>query len=821
MVSLGLIGVFAGLSGQQARVSLISSDDAALNSLPRLTLPAGYATRPLPYKKDNTRVIYFSGIYSQEVWNCNQASSIWTMFTYEINNLRDLNSSMPENQYSPMAVYNLLNFGNSGQGVSYFDSWNLVKSNGIPTNTDFTAYSQNSQVWMTGYDKYYRGMKNRIEDVYAIDVSNPEGLLTLKHWINDHLNGSQIGGLANFQIGSDAMIIPQIPLDKGLEEEGQYIVIRYGPWVGHAMTFAGWNDSVRYDVNGDGKYTNNLDINGDGVVDMKDWEVGAMLVVNSWSSGWGNAGKVWVQYRLLAEEVNDGGIWNHAAMVVKPKKTFDPLLTIKAKIRYNIRNRIKIQAGVSADLNARVPDKIMDFPCFNYQGDTLPMQGFSGVDSDLIEIGLDITPLLNYIPANGQAKIFLEVVQKSPNAAGSGRIESFSVMDYTNGTHEFANTDGMVAITRNSLTRLSVPVNTTVKRPQILNSELPDAQVGMEYRNQMEADGTTGPYRYANPATRFVEKADPPMIPFSGGESVFTIPDLTARVMDLPFFFPFYGSTFNQITVLKDGGIVMGQKLVKYPYVIDNRLRFYQNEGVFPFLTNLYYPDAANQVTFEASATETVIRWHAAVDPEGMQAVEFAVGIFPDGKIRLYYGDMNVTPDIAWISGASLGNNLDYCLMSHNTSGISPNSAFSLELPVWPSWLSLSSNGDLHGTPDKPGTYSLPFTVTDGSGISSSKDLMLNITGGSGVNAQTLQNGMEVFPNPVTDEISFQGFSEKAGNLNLAVYDLTGKQLILKSYTVPDGRISVRASEILSLSPGIYLYKITGVARGTGRFIRQ
>jgi len=591
-VSLGLMSAFTGLFGQQAEVSVISADDAALNSLPRLILPAGYASRPLPAKKDNSRVIYFSGIYNQEVWNCNQASSIWTMFTYEINYLRNLNSTLPENQYSPMAVYNLLRpkLNDPYPGVSYFDSWNLIRANGIPGNPDFTAYNQNQQVWMTGYDKYYRGMKNRVDEVFAIDVGNPDGLLILKHWINDHLDGSQIGGLANFQIGSDRMEFPVIP--NGLEAEGDNIMIRYGPDVGHAMTFVGWNDSVRYDLNGDGRYTNNIDINLDGVVNMKDWEIGAMLVVNSWGVGWGNAGKVWVMDRLLAEKTQDGGIWNNAAMVVKPKKAYSPLLTVKARIRYNQRNRIKIQVGVSSDLNAHDPDRMMDFPCFNFQGDVLPMQGFSDVNSDLIEIGLDITPLMNYIPANGQAKIFLEVIQKSPDAIGSGKVESFSVMDYTNGTNEFVNTDGMVPIIRNAVTRLSVPVNTRVNRPEILNEELPDAEVGLEYRAQIEADGTTGPYRYANPANQFVEKPVASTINFAGGTEVFTEPGITARVMDLPFSFPFYGATYNQITVLADGGIIMGPNMVKYPYVVDNRLQFYQNKGVFPFFGNLYYPDA-------------------------------------------------------------------------------------------------------------------------------------------------------------------------------------------------------------------------------------
>lgn len=821
-VSLGFMSTFAGLFGQQTHESLISADDAVLNGLNRLTLKAGYATRPLPSKKDNSRVIYFSGIYNQGVWNCNQASSIWTMFTYEINYLRNLNSSLPENQYSPMAIYNLLNYGNGSNGVSYFDSWNLIKSNGIPGNPDFTAYSQNSQIWMTGYDKYYRGMKNRVDEVFAIDVGNPEGLLTLKHWINDHLDGSQIGGLANFQIGSDGMVIPQIPLDKGLEEEGQFILIKYGPWVGHAMTFAGWNDSVRYDVNGDGRYTNNIDINGDGVVNMKDWEIGAMLVVNSWGEGWGNAGKVWVMYRLLAEKTIDGGIWNNVAMVVKPKKVYNPLLTVKARIRYNQRNRIKIQVGVSSDVNAHAPDRVMDFPCFNFQGDVLPMQGFSEVDSDLIEIGLDITPLMNYVPANGQAKIFLDVIQKSTDAIGSGRVESFSVMDYTNGINEFVNTDGMVPIVRNAVTRLSVPVNTTVNRPVILNEELPDAEVGMEYRAQIEADGTTAPYRYTNPANQFVETPVASTINFAGGSEVFTVPGITARVMDLPFYFPFYGTTYNQITVLADGGIVMGQNLVTYPYPIDSCLRFYQNIGVFPFFVGkLHYYNANNKVTFEASAAEAVIRWNATIDPKGLQPVEFAAKLLPDGKIWFYYGNVNISPDISWISGVSEGNNLDYYLMNHNNSGLKLNTAFSLELLDWPSWLSLGSNGDLHGTPVKSGTYTLPLKVTDWTGISNNKELMIKVIGGSGLANVELQSGIRVFPNPATDVIWFQGYADHPGSMNLTLYDLIGNQIFTRQYNVPVGQVLIPVGEIKILPTGIYIYQINGIIEGTGRFIRQ
>lgn len=817
---LGLISAGSGLFGQQAELNVSGRDDAAFSGLKKLTLPAGYASLTLPSKKDNSQLVYFPGIYSQEVWNCNQAASVWTLFTYEINYLRNLNSSVPENQYSPMAVYNLLrpSFNDPFPGVSYFDSWSLIKANGIPGNTDFSASHQNQQMWMTGYEKYYRGMKNRVDEVFAIDVGNPEGLLTLKHWINDHLDGSPVGGLANFQIGSDGMVHPKIP--KGLEAEEEDIMIRYGPDVGHAMTFVGWNDSVRYDLNGDGRYTNTIDINNDGLVDMRDWEIGAMLVVNSWGSWWGNSGKVWVMYRLLAESTKNGGIWNQAAMVVKPKKTYDPLLTVKTQIRYNQRNRLKIQIGVSDDLNDQVPERVMDFICFNYQGDTLPMQGFTGVNSDVIELGLDITPLMNYIPASGQAKIFLEIIQKSPDAVGSGRIESFSVMDYTQGSREFVCSAGITPIGRNKVTRLSVPVTTTVTRPAIITEDLPDAQAGLEYQFTLETGGSIGPYRFTDPSHQYTELPDPSTIDFTAGTEVFTIPGISARVMDLPFYFPFYGATYNQITILTDGGIVMGQSLVKYPYAIDKRLRLFQNNGIFPFLSSLFYPDSRHKVTFAANAAEAVILWQATLDPEGYQPVEFAVKILPDGKIGMYYGNVSITPDISWISGISAGNNMDYHLMNHNDSGLKLNSAFRLELLDWPAWLHLASNGELYGTPIIPGTYTLPLKVTDWNGICNQKELKL-IVDGSSIVQESSMGRIRVFPNPASDVIWIQGNAEIPGCMNFTLYDLTGNRIFTRQYPVFVGQVMTPLWEIKTLVPGIYLYRIDGVFEATGRIIRQ
>ncbi|MFH0762157.1 MAG: putative Ig domain-containing protein [Bacteroidota bacterium] len=817
LISASLLMVCAGVFGQQAEVSVLTPDDAYLAGLPRLTMPPGYATRPLPTKKDNTRLIYCPGIYSQEVWNCNQAASVWTMFTYEINYLRNLNSSEADNQYSPMAVYNLLNHGNQNDGVSYFDSWDLIRANGIPGNPDFNAASRNWLVWMTGYDKYYRGMNNRIDQLYAIEVGTPEGLLTLKHWINDHLNGEEVGGVANYQIGSGDMVVDTIR--HGLEAEGEYIVVKYGPIVGHAMTFAGWNDEVKYDVNGDGRYTNNVDINGDGVVNMKDWEIGAMLVVNSWGNYW-NEGKVWVMYRLLAEDTNHGGIWNNAAMVVKPKKTFQPQLTIKTSIRYNHRSRLRIIAGMASSPDAVEPEHTLDFPCFSFQGDTLPMQGFYGPNADLIEIGLDITPLLQYFPENNQAKIFLDLIQKAPNTRGAGRVESFSVMDYTNGTHEYTCTSGMTDIVDNATTRLSVIASARVNRPVIYTESLADAQVGIEYRTQIEMDVQATPLRFANPATMHTVSRIDESVSMNGGTAIIRVPQETSKIIDLPFAMTLYGQTYDNVTVLSNGAVIMGDEEVIYPYRIDNRLPFYHNCGIYPFFGTLYYPTTGMQVTVELNPSVAIFRWHASVDAAGNNPVNFAAALYPDGRIRYYYGEMNHNMIYTWIAGLSMGNQTDFTLMDYNHAALSSNSAYELEQYNWPSWLSLSSTGDLKGTPPIEGQWQVPLVLTDGYGLTTSKTLVLKTSGFSGTGSPQDISTVRIFPNPVSDEIRIQIQNARPGTLLLEIRDLTGRELIRREYKVRGGEELLRCGEVANLSRGIYVYRVTGVVEGRGKIAR-
>jgi hypothetical protein len=83
------------------------------------------------------------------------------------------------------------------------------------------------------------------------------------------------------------------------------------------------------------------------------------------------------------------------------------------------------------------------------------------------------------------------------------------------------------------------------------------------------------------------------------------------------------------------------------------------------------------------------------------------------------------------------------------------------------------------------------------------------------------QNAIRVFPNPATDAIWFQGYTDHPGSMSIILFDLAGKKAFSGKYDVPGGQVSIAVREIKSLPAGVYLYQIKGIVEGAGRIIRQ
>ncbi|MEI6143914.1 MAG: hypothetical protein WCP85_31855, partial [Mariniphaga sp.] len=224
-------------------------------------------------------------------------------------------------------------------------------------------------------------------------MDTPEGLQTLKYWLTDHLESANVGGIANFY---GQYYNPTNTLPAGTPEAGKYVQTSWGASPSHTWTLCGFNVSIRFDYNNDGLFTNNVDINGDGEVNMRDWEIGGVKIASGYAgTGWSNQGFCYVMYKCFADAIGYGGIWNHTVYVIDAKQTCSPKLTAKIVLKHTSRNKIKVTMGVSTDLSATVPSFVQEYPVFKFQGGDYYMQGGTTEADKTIDFGLDLTALIN------------------------------------------------------------------------------------------------------------------------------------------------------------------------------------------------------------------------------------------------------------------------------------------------------------------------------------------------------------------------------------------------------------------------------------------
>jgi hypothetical protein len=286
---------------------------------------------------------------------------------------------------------------------------------------------------MTGYDKYLATFKNRAAmDYLELPAQTQEDLPLIKGWLYDHNNGSPFGGVFNFD---DYILNAEMKkTPAGFPNSNKSVMPKLGDEGAHSMTIVGYDDSIRYDVNKDGKFTNNLDINKDGQVDISDWEIGAFHVINTWGPNWANGGHSFMLYRVMGEmpiELPDTtmerGLWGHIVKGVIAKEGVTSV-AFKVNLTSQHRNQFYLQVGMSTDINATAPDTTFDFyPAFYYSGGSFPAQGV-GLGTS-IEVGLDLSRFTQFNPNYG-AKFWLIVDTKKD----AGVIDHLSLMDYTSGT---------------------------------------------------------------------------------------------------------------------------------------------------------------------------------------------------------------------------------------------------------------------------------------------------------------------------------------------------------------------------------------------------
>lgn len=661
---------------RQAAISRLASMERVRQSgqefpdYPQIFLPSEIREIALPAMVDNSEQPFMRPVYNQEQSaSCQQASTILYNYCYEVNRLRNLPSDTNINQYPDHFAWNFMNATEPyyGEGVSYFHTFDIMHDVGNPTVSVYGEI-RDHYYWMSNYDGYFQAMHNRISGANSIYVGNPEGLLVLKHWLFDHLEGSEVGGVASFGTG-----LPYSPplLPEGTPESGKHVEISLLYPASHALTIVGYNDSIRYDVNGDGLYTNNIDITGDTLVDMRDWEIGGLKFVNSYGTSWADSGYCYMLYRTLALKYREGGIWNNSVHIVFPDTVSKPMLTIKSTVQYNKRGRIKLLAGIATDTSQYYPEHIRSFSIFNYQGGDFGMTGINNVDGDILELGLDITPLLSYVENNKPYRIFLMVDENDPNEKGFGSLLDFSVLHYSGQESvEFRSTETPLGISNNSRSIASVLVVSPSNPIDFLPHGSLCISSGSDTAIQFRASGGFPPYTWKLKQVYHETENKRNYLPING---TILHPDgiLSGFAeVPLPFSFPFFGKNYDTLYMHVNGYILFDKQDMPYYYLLFDENYLHQIRAISGYMNHDMGEIGVEDNISNSSCSDSIVfQWRTSAN-EGSGTVMFSTTLYPDGRIRHHYGPNSAQTTLIPVIG--LGDGTPENTLISKKSGIVP-----------------------------------------------------------------------------------------------------------------------------------------------------
>jgi PKD repeat protein len=747
------INTFTGIPGLRAQQipdfpdqvkiyhDLRAYDSVIAARIPVMKLPPGYSTKSLPVAVDNSQYFYFPGILDQHnFFTCQQYAGVAYTYAYERNRLLNKQGDLPANRFPPHYTWAFMNGGDPYSGVSFFYSFQVLKEQGHMTLDDYGVVDTITGAlgWINGYDNYLRGMDNRIKAVYSVPINTEEGVLTLKHYLNDHLDGSSEGGVACFSARSTFESANVRILPTGTPEAGKEVIIAFYPLATHGMTIVGYNDSIRYDLNGDGLFTNDIDITNDGKVDVRDWEIGAYRMANSFGTWWSDKGFCYILYRAMALPYDyaggqwwpDRGIWNNCVYIVEPDTGYKPRLTMKVKITHNSRNKIRIKAGISSDTTKLFPEHVVEFPFINFQGGDHLMQGFDVIpEGKTIELGFDITPLLSYTGSGEIARFFLIVEEKDSMNTGEGFVNQCSFIDYTNGIHEMIIPQTDSTIRNNTLTILSTTGTINFDKVHITTENLPANNPSQPCQVQLAASGGKEPFQWTLMRSYEKIREDSLFSSVSQQRLQQNAPTIPYTRIELPFSFPFYGQKYDSIYVNFYGFISFDKEQLPYPYLTDEEGMLKRTKIISPaFYMNSYYGNNSYGVWVESLPGRITIRWETGDLMNNAIRFNFALRLYPTGEFEFLYGDfIDVGSGFVTYSGYSGGDEMNFDVWTNWNSALLSNRSYRFGLQQVPSEISLTKEGMLNIVEADTGyIYAIPVQVTDADKISARKSFSLS-----------------------------------------------------------------------------------------------
>jgi hypothetical protein len=395
----------------------------------------------LPSRVDNSTRPQFPPIYQQKGGACGQFTAIASIFTYEVNVLNGTVASTTATQFPADFSWNMCNAANSEQGSEAYHGWEVAKHIGIPTVQSYGRVEGDKDqigLWANGYNIWREAMEYRVAGYRYTPVATVSQVNEARGWLFDRnqpqAGKEPIGGLLALdgRMGELEKVTKTIP--EGEHLAGDDLWIRWGPsGYGHGITCVGYDDQVGFDVNGDGKITNDIDRNGDGKVTLADWERGAFIVVNSWGKNWSKDGKIYLLYSAMVDSTWERGNYLGRIEVCR----YLPQHTLKLQLSCNNRSALRVTIGIARDKDAAKPEHeitpqvLNGWPLFS-KGNNVGTVSLAGPgDDNPLELGIDLTPLLQKLghDADGKGRLFL-CIARSEESEATGTLHSCAVRSY-------------------------------------------------------------------------------------------------------------------------------------------------------------------------------------------------------------------------------------------------------------------------------------------------------------------------------------------------------------------------------------------------------
>ncbi len=365
---------------------------------------------------DLTSKSWFPPIVRQQGNSCAQQAGLYYLLTAERNRERGLSSWQAANRLSPYQTYAILADSLTGN-THVTDGWHLARETGVPLETDLPRARRSL---MHGFDKYVRATRQRPASWQVLPLRSPSDLIAVKDQL---AAGHPLA--CDFQIRGAKL---------SKRSDGSTLVSAWGrTGTGHTMVYAGYDDTIGHDCNGDGQITNDRDITGDGRITLADYERGAFLVVNPWGPRWGTAGKAWALVREHAV-----ARWPRAGEVarVHPARDSPPRFMLRLSLYLKERSHLLITASDGSSTVSPVPfrAKVLAtspgpasaweiFGKVHRPGPPLSAGPLANPAGGPLEMGLDLTPL------TPSSRLSLTLSTNGPPLQGTLHTAAFVELD--------------------------------------------------------------------------------------------------------------------------------------------------------------------------------------------------------------------------------------------------------------------------------------------------------------------------------------------------------------------------------------------------------